>query len=39
MHERAMFAPVWDISILNAYGPRVAEPALGLGRRRALAAW
>ena len=30
MHERAMFAPIWDISILNAHGPRVAEPALGL---------
>ena len=30
MHERAMFAPIWDIAILNGYGPRVAEPALGL---------
>jgi peptide/nickel transport system substrate-binding protein len=30
MHERAMFAPIWDIAILNAYSQRVAEPALGL---------
>jgi peptide/nickel transport system substrate-binding protein len=30
MHERAMFAPIWDIAGLHAYGPRVAEPALGL---------
>ena len=30
MHERAMFAPVWNIASLNAYGPRVAESGLGL---------
>ena len=30
MHERAMFAPVWNIASLSAYGPRVAEPGLGL---------
>ncbi len=30
MHERAMFAPIWQLAVLNAYGPRVAEPALGL---------
>ena len=30
MHERAMFAPIWDIATLTAYGPRVAEPGLGL---------
>ena len=30
MHERAMFAPIWEIAVLNAYGPRVAEPALSL---------
>ncbi len=30
VYERAMFAPVWDICSLNAYGPRVAEPGLGL---------
>src|SRR5437899_489534 len=30
MHERAMFAPIWDIVSLHGYGSRVAEPALGL---------
>ena len=30
MHERAMFAPIWDIAALHAYGPRVAEPGFGL---------
>ena len=30
MHERVMFAPIWEIGVLNAYGPRVAEPGLGL---------
>jgi peptide/nickel transport system substrate-binding protein len=30
MYERAMFVPIWDIVILTGYGPRVAEPALGL---------
>src|SRR5213593_64292 len=30
MHERAMFAPIWDIASLVGYGPRVAEPGLGL---------
>jgi len=30
MHERTMFAPIWDSAALHGYGPRVAEPALGL---------
>ena len=30
MHERAMFAPIWDSAALHGHGPRVAEPALGL---------
>ena len=30
MHERAMFAPIWDIVTIHGHGPRVAEPALGL---------
>jgi peptide/nickel transport system substrate-binding protein len=30
MHERAMYAPIWEVAILNGIGPRVAEPALGL---------
>jgi peptide/nickel transport system substrate-binding protein len=33
MHERAMFAPVWDIASLHGYGPRVAEPGFGLIER------
>ena len=30
MHERAMFAPIWEIAAIQGYGPRVADPALGL---------
>ena len=30
VHERALFAPIYDVAILNGYGPRVAEPGLGL---------
>ena len=30
MHERAMFAPIWEIATLNAFGSRVGESALGL---------
>ena len=30
MHERAMFAPVFDIAGLHGVGPRVAEPGFGL---------
>jgi peptide/nickel transport system substrate-binding protein len=30
MHERVMFSPIWDIASLAGYGPRVAEPGLGL---------
>ena len=30
MHERVMFAPIWDIAGLHGYGPRVAEPGFGL---------
>ena len=30
MHERVMFAPIWDIASLHGYGPRVAEPGFGL---------
>ncbi len=30
MHERAMFAPVWNIASLAGVGSRVAEPGLGL---------
>ena len=30
IHERAMFAPIWEIAAIQGYGSRVAEPALGL---------
>jgi peptide/nickel transport system substrate-binding protein len=30
MHERAMFAPVFDIAAMHGVGPRVAEPGFGL---------
>ena len=30
MHERVMFAPIWEIATIQGIGPRVAEPALGL---------
>jgi ABC-type transport system substrate-binding protein len=30
MYDRVMFAPVWNVAGLQAYGPRVSEPGLGL---------
>jgi len=30
MHERVMFAPLMDVAVLGAHGPRVAESAIGL---------
>jgi peptide/nickel transport system substrate-binding protein len=30
MHDKVMFLPVWQLSTLIGYGPRVAEPGLGL---------
>jgi peptide/nickel transport system substrate-binding protein len=30
LHERAVFAPIWELAFLNGYGPRVAESGLGL---------
>src|SRR5262249_32419612 len=30
VHERVMFAPIWNIVTLTAYGPRVAESGFGL---------
>jgi peptide/nickel transport system substrate-binding protein len=33
VHERVMFAPIWDIAALHAHGPRVAEPGFGLIER------
>ena len=30
MHERAMFAPIYELAFLNGVGPRVEEPGFGL---------
>jgi peptide/nickel transport system substrate-binding protein len=30
IHERAMFAPIWDFAFIHGVGPRVEEPGLGL---------
>jgi peptide/nickel transport system substrate-binding protein len=30
LHERAVFAPIWELAFLNGYGPRVAEAGLTL---------
>ena len=30
IHERAVFAPIWELAFLNGYGPRVAESGLTL---------
>jgi peptide/nickel transport system substrate-binding protein len=30
IHERTMYAPIWELAFLNGYGPRVAESGLTL---------
>ena len=30
MHERVMYAPIWELGFIHAQGPRVAESGLGL---------
>jgi peptide/nickel transport system substrate-binding protein len=30
IHERAMFAPIWELAFLHGVGPRVEESGLGL---------
>jgi peptide/nickel transport system substrate-binding protein len=30
IHEQAMYAPIWELAIMHAVGPRVAESGLGL---------
>ena len=29
MHEKAMYAPIWELGFIHASGPRVAESGLG----------
>jgi peptide/nickel transport system substrate-binding protein len=30
IHEKVMFLPIWQLAVLQGYGPRVAESGLGL---------
>jgi peptide/nickel transport system substrate-binding protein len=30
VHDRAMYAPIWELGFIHAHGPRVAESGLGL---------
>jgi len=30
MHEKIMYLPIWQLALLQGYGPRVAESGLGL---------
>jgi ABC-type transport system substrate-binding protein len=30
MHDKTMFAPIWELAFISAHGPRVAESGLGL---------
>jgi peptide/nickel transport system substrate-binding protein len=30
LHERAVFAPIWELAFLNGHGPRIAESGLTL---------
>jgi peptide/nickel transport system substrate-binding protein len=30
IHEKAIYAPVWELGFIHAHGPRVAESSLGL---------
>ncbi len=30
IHDKVMYLPIWQLALLTGYGPRVAEPGLGL---------
>ena len=30
VHEKAIYAPIWQLAFMNAYGPRVSESGFGL---------
>ena len=30
IHEKAMYAPIWELGFVHAQGPHVAESGLGL---------
>ena len=29
VHEKAIYAPLWELAFLNGVGPRVGQPSLG----------
>jgi len=33
VHDKAMYAPIWELGFIHAQGPRVAESGLGLINR------
>jgi peptide/nickel transport system substrate-binding protein len=38
LHERSVYAPIWQLAFINGVGKRVGEPALGLIRGHAYSA-
>ena len=30
VHDKAIYAPIWQLAFMNAYGPRVGESGFGL---------
>jgi peptide/nickel transport system substrate-binding protein len=30
IHDKSMYLPLWQLAVLNGYGPRLGEPGLGL---------
>jgi len=30
VHDKAIFAPIWELAFMNGHGPRLAESGLGL---------
>jgi peptide/nickel transport system substrate-binding protein len=38
IHEKAMYAPIWELAFLNGHGPRVAESGFGLIAQHAYSA-
>ena len=30
LHDKVVYAPIWELALLNGQGPRVAESGLGL---------
>ncbi len=30
IHDKAMYAPIWQLAFINGYGPRVAESGMNL---------